>query len=168
MLRKPSLHLILAPMLAVTVLACSGEGAGDAAAGNSTKKAPPIIKERQENFEGIGSAFKSVRGQLEGDAPDFALIAAKAGEINARAQQIPDHFPALTGMDQGHETEALAAIWEKPEEFKAAAAKLAEESAKLAALAGEGNKDAVAEQALVMGSACKSCHDKFRLDDEKK
>lgn len=168
MLQKPPLRLILAPMLAVAVLACSGEGAGDAGTGDAAAKAPPIIKERQENFEGIGSAFKAVRGQLEGDAPDFALIAAKAGEINARAQQIPNHFPALTGVDQGHDTEALAAIWEKPEEFKAAAAKLAEESAKLAALAGEGNKDAVAGQALVMGSACKGCHDKFRLDDEKK
>lgn len=168
MLRSTALRLILAPALAMTLFACSGDGADDSATATPRSEAPPIIKERQENFEAIGSAFKAVRGQLENDAPDFALIAAKAGEINTRAQQIPNHFPVLTGVDQGHKTEALAAIWEKPEEFKAAAAKLADESAKLATLAGEGDKDAVAAQALVMGGACKGCHDKFRLDDEKK
>lgn len=163
MLRLMAPRLTLCMMLASGLAACSG--GGDAA---PAKEAPPIIKERQANFKAIGGAFKAVRGELNAGAPDFALIAAKANDINARAQQIPNHFPALTSVEEGYDTEALPAIWKKPEEFKAAAAKLADESAKLAQLAGGGNKEAVAAQAMAMGGACKGCHDQFRLDDEKK
>lgn len=162
MSRLPAPRLLLSAMLACGLVACSG---GDSA---PAKEPPPIIKERQANFKAIGGAFKAVRGELESDAPDFALIAAKANDINARAQQIPNHFPALTSTEDGYDTEALPAIWKKPEEFKAAAAKLADESAKLATLAAGGDKDAVGAQAMAMGGACKGCHDQFRLDDEKK
>jgi cytochrome c556 len=168
MLRMSAQRLFVAGVIAAGLAACSAEGTADGAITSSAGEAPPVIKERQENFKAIGAAFKAVRGQLESDAPDFALIAAKADDINARAQRIPNHFPALTGVNEGYDTEALATIWQKPEEFKAAAAKLADESEKLATIAGEGNKDAVAAQAMAMGGACKGCHDQFRLDDEKK
>lgn len=168
MLRMNSPRLFCVAAMAAVLAACSGEGASDTAVSKPAGEAPPVIKERQENFKAIGAAFKAVRGELESDTPDFALIAAKAGDINARSQQIPNHFPALTGVDDGYDTEALATIWQKPEEFKAAVGKLTDESAKLAALAGEGNNDAVGAQAMAMGGACKGCHDQFRLDDEKK
>ena len=96
------------------------------------------------------------------------FVAANATDINTRAKLIETHFPAGTSVDDGVKTEALATIWQKPEEFKAAAAKLADESTKLATIAGGGSKDAVAAQAMAMGGACKGCHDQFRLDDEKK
>lgn len=168
MLRMSAQRLFVATLVAAGLAACSAEGTADTATAKLASEVPPVIKQRQENFKAIGGAFKAVRGELESDAPDFALIAAKAGDINARAQQIPNHFPALTGVDEGYDTEALAAIWKKPEEFKAAAAKLADESTKLATIAGGGSKDAVAAQAMAMGGACKGCHDQFRLDDEKK
>lgn len=153
--------------------ACSGgdaaapaaEGTADVAA--AAGETPPIIKEREENFEAIGAGFKAIRGQLDAATPDFALIAAKASDINTRAQAIPNHFPAGTSTADGFKTEALPVIWEKPEEFKAAAQKLVDESAKLASLAPGGDKAAVGAQAMAMGGACKGCHDKFRLDDEK-
>lgn len=153
--------------------ACSGGDAADpvaegTAAAVAAGEAPPILKEREENFEAIGKAFKAVRGELAAESPDFALIAAKASDINARAAKIQDHFPAGTSTADGFKTEALPAIWEKPEEFKASAQKLVDESAKLASLAPGGDKAAVAAQAMAMGGTCKSCHDKFRLDDEKK
>ena len=153
--------------------ACSGGDAGELAAEGTVAattaagEAPPIIKEREENFEAIGKAFKAIRGQLDADAPDFALIAASASDINTRAQAIPNHFPAGTSTADGFKTEALPVIWEKPEEFKAAAQKLVDESAKLASLAPSGDKAAVGAQAMAMGGACKGCHDTFRLDDEK-
>jgi cytochrome c556 len=168
MLRMSAPHLLLVAALAAGLAACSGEGASNNGTTADGGEVPPVIKERQENFKAIGGAFKAVRGELEGDKPDFALIAAKAADINTRAQQIPNHFPALTSVDDGYDTEALAAIWEKPEEFKAAAQKLADESAKLASLAPGGDKAAVGAQAMAMGGACKGCHDQFRLDDEKK
>jgi len=167
MLSRSAPRLCLAAALAVGLAACSGgEPSGDTPV--AEQAAPPVIKERQDNFEAIGGAFKAMRGELEKDAPDFALIAAKATDINARAGKIANHFPVGTGVDDGYDTEALAAIWQKPEEFKAAAGKLADESAKLASLAGGADKAAVAAQAMAMGGACKGCHDQFRLDDEKK
>lgn len=166
MSRLSASRLLFAAALAASLAACSGEGAtGEAAP--AAKDAPPVLKERHDNFEAIGDAFKAVRGELDKDAPDFALIAAKATDINARAQKIETHFPAGTAREDGYDTEALATIWQKPEEFKAAATKLVDESAKLASLAGGGDKAAVGAQAMAMGGACKGCHDQFRYDDKK-
>lgn len=164
--------LVALAVPAALLSACSGGDAADPAAEGTAPvaaagEAPPIIKERHENFEGIGKAFKAVRGQLESDSPDFALIAASASDINTRAQAIPNHFPAGTSTADGFKTEALPVIWEKPEEFKAAAQKLIDESAKLASLAPGGDKAAVAAQAMAVGGTCKGCHDTFRLDDKK-
>ncbi len=167
MLRTSASRLIVAATLAAVLAACSGGGGGGGGEAAPAAEAPPVLKEREKNFEAIGDAFKAVRGELEKDAPDFTLIAAKATDINTRAQLIETHFPAGTSVDDGYKTEALATIWQKPEEFKAAAQKLVDESAKLATLAGEGDKTAVGAQAMAMGGACKGCHDKFRVDDKK-
>lgn len=168
MSRMSARRMLVAAALVVSLSACSGgDTASDAAPSEAAGEAPAEIKERQDNFEAIGDAFKAVRGELEKDAPDFALIAAKANDINARAQRVDGLFPAGTSTEDGFKTEALPTIWQKPEEFKAAATKLVDESAKLASLAGGGDKAAVGAQAMAMGGACKGCHDQFRLDDKK-
>lgn len=160
---RPAFHIVIAAALAGVLAACSSEAPTDATA----EAEPAVLKERQDNFEAIGDAFKAVRGELEKDTPDFTLIAASATDINTRAGKITDHFPAGTSVDDGFDTEALPTIWQKPEEFSAAAQKLVDESGKLATLAGEGDKAAVGTQAMTMGGACKNCHDTFRLDDDK-
>ncbi len=165
MIRTLAPRLVVSATLAGLLAACSSEAPADAPAAAAAE--PAVIEERQDNFEAIGDAFKAVRGELEKDAPDFTLIAAKASDINTRAAKIEGHFPAGTSVDDGFDTEALAAIWQKPDDFKAAAQKLVDESAKLASLAGEGDKAAVSAQAMTMGGACKGCHDNFRLDDKK-
>lgn len=178
MQRNFSTRLLVFVALAATLAACSSEAPADAPVdatpaddAAATDAAPvdvaAVLKVREENFEGIGDAFKAVRGELEKGAPDFALIATSANDINTRAKLIAGHFPVGTSVEDGVKTEALATIWQKPDEFKAAAQKLVDESAKLATLAGEGDKAAVGAQAMAMGGACKGCHDKFRLDDEK-
>lgn len=165
MIRTLAPCLVVSAALVGLLAACSSEAPADAPAAAAAE--PAVIEERQDNFEAIGDAFKAVRGELEKDAPDFTLIAAKASDINTRAAKIEGHFPAGTSVDEGFDTEALAAIWQKPDDFKAAAQKLVDESAKLASLAGEGDKAAVTAQAMTMGGACKGCHDNFRLDDKK-
>lgn len=165
MLRTNAPRYLVAVVVIAALAACSGGDGGDGAP--TAADAPPVLKERHDNFEAIGDAFKALRGELEKDAPDFTLIAAKASDINTRAAKIETHFPAGTSVEDGFKTEALPAIWAKPEEFKAAAQKLVAESDKLMTVAGEGDKGATAAQALAMGGACKACHDQFRLDDEK-
>lgn len=176
MVRTHTSRLVFTAALAVALAACSGEAPADAPAETAPADAAAegapvdvaaVLKEREENFEGIGDAFKAIRGELEKDAPDFALIATNATDINTRAKLIETHFPAGTSVDDGVKTEALATIWQKPEEFKAASQKLIDESAKLAELAKGGDKAAVGAQAMAMGGACKGCHDQFRLDDKK-
>ncbi len=168
MIRMNASRIALSFALAGMLAACSGQAPADAPdEATAAKDVPPVLKEREENFEGIGDAFKAVRGELEKDTPDFTLIAAKATDINARAMKIEGHFPAGTSTADGLKTEALPAIWEKPAEFKAAAQKLVDESAKLVTVAAEGDKAAVGAQAMAMGGACKGCHDQFRLDDKK-
>jgi cytochrome c556 len=175
MIRTHTSRLVMAGALAAALAACSADApsdaptkapAGDAAASAVDVKA--VLKQRHNLFEGIGDAFKAIRGQLEKDAPDFALIGTKAGEINTAAGKIEGLFPPGTSVDDGYKTEALATIWEKPEEFKAATQKLLDESAKLVTVAGEGKKDAVSAQVMALGGACKGCHEKFRLDNNKK
>lgn len=171
MVRTHTSRLFLTAALAAALAACSDEAPADAPAEDGVA-APAgdlsaVVKERHDNFESIGDAFKAIRGELEKGAPDFALIATNATEINTRALKIEGHFPVGTSTENGFKTEALPAIWEKPEEFKAAAQKLVDESATLAEQAKGGDKAAVSAQAMAMGGSCKGCHDKFRLDDKK-
>lgn len=155
-------RFVVTAAVAGLLAACSGEAPADGSSDAGTK--PAEIAERQQNFKAIADSFKTIRGQLELGTPDYAAIAAQAGEINNRAQQIENLFPAGTSTADGHDTEALPAIWEKPEEFAAARQKLIDESASLMALAPGGDKAAVGAQAMTMGGACKNCHDTFRLD----
>jgi len=164
-------HSVFRPLLIASLagaLAACGGATEDAPEATDTADAgeTDIIEVRQANFEAIGDEFKIIRGQLESEAPDFAAIEAAANTINANAMLIPDHFPEGTGIDSGADTEALAAIWEKPEEFASAGTKLVETSAALAAAAATGEAGAVVEAVKAMGGSCKACHDNFRLDDD--
>jgi cytochrome c556 len=160
MVQKTPFRLVSAAALACVLAACSGGAPAD---GQTASAEPPVIAERQDNFEAIGDAFKLIRGELEKGTPDLAVVAAQASDINSRAMRIEGYFPAGTGRDAGNDTEALAAIWEKPDEFTAAHQKLVDESAKLASLAEAGDAAAIGPQAMAMGGACKGCHDQFRL-----
>lgn len=161
--RKTASTLIAAAAFATFVTALSSGGAGLAAAAPSAK-GQAAVTARQDGFKAIAGAFKAVRSELEKDAPDYALIAAKAKDINARARAINGLFPAGTSNADGFKTGALPAIWKQPAAFKASAQKLADESAKLGKVAGTRNKQAVTAQAMAMGGACKGCHDQFRAE----
>lgn len=145
--------------------ACSGEAATESEAAPAAD-APPVIEERQANFKAIGKSFKAIRTQLEGDAPDFAVIEAAATDMNAAAMKIEGHFPEGTSVDDGYDTEALAVIWEKTDEFAEAHQRLVDASAEMITIAQSGDAAAVGDQVGVVGGSCKNCHDNFRLDTD--
>ena len=126
----------------------------------------PVIEDRQANFKAIGKSFKAIRTQLEGDSPDFAAIATAATDMNAAASKVEGYFPEGTSVDDGFDTEALASIWEKPEEFAEAHQRLVDASAEMIALADAGDVTAVKDQVGTIGGSCKNCHDNFRLDTD--
>ncbi len=144
-----------APLLALALAAC----------GNPDTPAGRAADARHENFEAIGDAMKTLGDQFKASAPDVAKIQTAAATINGFAPKVETWFPAGSGPADGIKTDALQAIWEKPEEFKQAAAKFVEEATKFDALAKAGNLAAIGEGMKGLGGSCKGCHDKFKAED---
>ena len=94
-------------------------------------------------------------------AGDAATVAKLAGPLGRSAAVIPSLFDKGTGPEAG-QTKALPAIWEKWDDFKAAAAKLGTESAKLAEVAKGGDNAAIGAQFGALAKTCDGCHDTFR------
>ncbi len=153
----------IALLAGFAALAACGAPSEEEPAEVASSDEPEVIDQRQANFEAISDAFKVIRTELEGDAPDFATIEAQATDINTRAQQVGDYFPMGTSVDDGFDTEALPTIWETPAEFEAAAQNFIEASATMVTLAGEGDAAAIGAQVGELGGTCKACHDQFRL-----
>ena len=141
-----------APLLTLALAAC----------GNPDTPGGRIADQRHENFEEIGDAFKVVTDQLQSSKPDVAAIQAAAATITGFAPKVATWFPAGSSPADGIKTDALLAIWAKPAEFKAAAARLVDESAKFNALAQAGDLAAIGNGMKALGGACKNCHDTFR------
>ena len=146
------LSLAAVSLLALAVTAC----------GNPDTPAGRAADARHESFEQIGDAMKAIGDQLKASAPDMAKIQAASATINGFAPKVASWFPAGSGPDDGIKTDALQTVWTKPEEFKQAAAKFVEESAKFDAIAKAGDLAAIGEGMKGLGGSCKGCHDKFR------
>lgn len=152
--------------MSLGLAACGGAPGEEAAAAAASEPSPPAIEERQANFKAIGKAFKAIRTQLEGSSPDMGAILTAANDLNAAAIKAETLFPEGTSVDDGYDTEALAAIWEKPEEFAAANKMLTDATAQMVALAEAGDPAAIGPQVGAVGKSCKNCHDNFRLDTD--
>ncbi len=161
MYRSHALNFMAIAALASILAACGGQTT------TTTGPEPAVIKEREKNFKVIGNTFKAIRGQLEKDSPDLAVVADAATDMNAAALKIEGYFPEGTSRADGYDTEALPTIWEKPEEFAKANTMLVDASAEMITLAQGGDVAAVAAHVGNIGKTCKNCHDTFRLDDKK-
>ncbi len=140
------------PLIALSLAAC----------GNPDTPGGRAADARHESFEELGEAFKVVADQMKAATPDKAAIQAAAGTINTLAPQVATWFPAGSSPADGIKTHALPSLWAKPDEFKAAAAKLVEEAGKFNALAQAGDMATLGAGMQALGGACKGCHDKFR------
>lgn len=152
--------------LTLGLAACGGAPGENGEGTPPAVEAPPVIEERQANFKAIGKSFKAIRTQLEGDAPDMAAITAAATDMNAAALKLEGYFPEGTSVDDGFDTEALAVIWEKTDEFAEAQKRLVDASAEMITIAQGGDAAAVGDQVGAIGGSCKNCHDNFRLDTD--
>ena len=138
--------------LASGVLAAVVLVAGSAAADEG------MIKYRQSVMKANGGHLTAVvtiiKGQvpftddLKGHTHALAELATIAGKV----------FPEGSGKG---ETDALPAIWEKPEDFKKAYMAFQTAAAALAKTA-ETDPKAVPAAVGALGKACKGCHDDFR------
>ncbi|MGI9417958.1 MAG: c-type cytochrome [Geminicoccaceae bacterium] len=120
-----------------------------------------VMKERMDLMKGMGDAMKVMGAMFKNEAPfEPAIVAEKASFLRDHAGSIGKLTPEGSN---DHPSEALPAIWQAWSDYVASADELAEESAKLAAIAGDGaDLDEARAQYLKLGKTCGSCHDRFR------
>jgi len=123
-----------------------------------------IVKYRQASMKSMGGHMNAMSLVVKHQISSRADLEAHATAVHDVSRRLVEWFPAGSGPDQIR-TEARPAIWQQLPEFKRVAAKLERESAKLAALAKQGDAKAFDEQFKVVSDTCSDCHDSFRVHD---
>lgn len=121
------------------------------------------VKERRALMKKTVAPAAKLGGQmLKGVVPFDAAKASRAmSDINGVPDKYVTLFPEGTEAGAVTDSEALPAIWEEFDEFKALATKLKERSAEAASAAGQ-SEEAFATAFRDMTSVCKECHESFR------
>ena len=125
-------------------------------------KPEDAIKYRKAAFTVMARHFGIVAGMAQGKIPFDAKAAADNAEIATVMSKLP-YVGFVEGTDKG-ETRAEPKIWAEMDKFKAAAAKMQEEMAKLNVAANGGNLDAIKAAVGDTGKSCKACHDNYRKE----
>ena len=126
------------------------------------QKPEDAVKYRKAALTVMAAHFGRLGAMASDKAPFDAKVAAENAAIVETMSKLP-WAGFVAGSEKG-ETRAKPEIWTEQEKFKAAAAKLQEETAKLNAAAKSGNADAVKTAFGEVGKACKACHDNYRKD----
>ena len=110
----------------------------------------------------MGGHITALKGMVFADAPTthqefhtdalVKLTTTLAAEIEAM-------FPAGSGDGK---TKAKAAVWDKWDDFKAAADKAGAAAEEFGAAMSSGDKGQMAAAFKKLGGSCKGCHDDFR------
>lgn len=117
-----------------------------------------IVKERMDAMASMSHAMKAIGKSIEANR-DLAAVQNEAGRVREVAAHIPQWFPPGSTAKP---TDALPTIWQRWPDFRARAAQLEQESAKLAAVAASGDPKAIAAQFRVVGQTCTRCHTDYR------
>ena len=126
----------------------------------------PVIEGRQSALRDIGAAFKAINDEFKKPTPSLPSIRQNARQIDDLTQQQNFWFPAGTGPESDIETAARPEIWKQPAEFKARQVAFGNEVAKLSKVAVGSDAAAIKAQWQAVGKTCKSCHEKFRNEDD--
>jgi cytochrome c556 len=144
----------------IVLLSIAGAVAADQLAGQDA------VDARQHNLKDLGGAFKAVRDQTRKPQPDLIQVEQAAEQIQQLAADMGHWFPKGSEPGEDVETDAKAQIWSDVKGFAAAQTKFQQEAPKLLALAKAKDVDGLKKQVGVVGSACKGCHDKYRVPEE--
>lgn len=116
------------------------------------------IKYRAGVMEVVGGHMHSMVAILKGRTHMNDLDAHAKAMANI-ALIVPTIFPEGSGEGK---TEALAKIWEQPEEFKKAMDKFVNAANGFANATSSGDMSAVGPAIKELGGSCKGCHDDFK------
>ena len=123
-------------------------------------KTEDAIRYRQSALFIMGQHFGRIGKVVKGEHPYDKQEVVKNATIAEEMSKLPwDAF--VPGSDKG-KTRAKPEIWTEQTKFKSDAEKMQKEMAKLAAVATDGDLNAIKAQFGATGKACKACHDDFR------
>lgn len=132
-------------------------------AGAEEERLAAIMKLRHDRMKNeLGGSLNLIDDEVHSAAPDRAKIARAAHTILASAMEIPAWFPKGSGPEMGWGL-AKSVIWDKPDAFKAAAARMIEEAAKLARAANGGTVPEIVARFEATAGECHGCHKIFRI-----
>jgi cytochrome c556 len=119
-------------------------------------------KYRQSFMKALSGHAGAVSSITRGIAGDPQYLDGHVEAIASLAAEMAAVFPE--GSDT-LESEALPAIWERPEDFAAAVADFSKAVDGLGEAAAGGDMAATEAAFREVGKACKGCHEDFRLKD---
>jgi len=125
-------------------------------------KPEDAIKYRKAAFTVMATHFGRVAAMANGKMPFDAKMVADNAETATMMSKLP-YAAFIEGTDKG-DTKAKPEIWAEMDKFKAAAAKMQDEMAKLNVVAKAGNIDTIKAAVGETGKACKACHDTYRKE----
>jgi cytochrome c556 len=118
---------------------------------------------RQAVMSALGGHARAVSMHVRGLLDDPESLRRHAEALALTASELDRVFPP--GSNVG-DSEALPAIWEKPEAFAEAVAQAREAAEAFAGAARSGDDDAIRSAFREVGSACRGCHDEFREEHD--
>jgi len=125
--------------------------------------AEDALKYRQSIMTALKGHAGAISMQTRGLAGDPAHVSKHADAIAALAAELKTVFQEGSNVE---DSEALPVIWEEPEEFAEALAKVEAATAALSEATASGNMEAIGGAFREVGQACKGCHERFRVDDD--
>jgi cytochrome c556 len=126
------------------------------------QKPEDAVKYRKAAFTVMATHFGRIGAMANGRVPFNGPAAAANADIVAFVANLP--FAGFVEGTAGTEKGApQAKVWTERAKFDAAAKKMVEESAKLAAAAKANNLDQLKAAFGATAASCKACHDDFRV-----
>ncbi len=153
------------PIILLLALGMTGSivHAYDASKAKSAEDIEAVLESRSEFMKGMGSAMKAFSNYLKRGDGEPLELGAMAADIAEKAPDLPDLFPKDTGHAQFEDSESKAVIWEKWDDFVAAANGLVEPALALEAAFESGDKNEIGASVKKLGgNGCRNCHDTFR------
>ena len=138
--------------IAASLMLAACSGGADVAKGPNSEARTTAFKAMMPNFSSMG---KMVKGEEPYEVEKFKTAAAAFAEESKKPFE---HFQ----QDAEGNGDALPAVWERPDYFKAAEDKFHAAVAVLNTAAQSGNLEEIKVAYGDAGASCKACHDTFR------
>ena len=125
-----------------------------------------LIKWRQSAYQVIAWNSGRIKASLAGKYDAHEVRSAATALAAVANSGLPGLFVPGTAEGKGwRATTAKPAVFDDAVKFRALSEEFAREANELARIAAGAEPQAVQQQFLKVGQACKSCHDRFRQTD---